>query len=127
MIDDLSLSFFDKTQAYAVTEESSKRAKREPSGVPKWVQEAGTILERFKSFSTPREMVLFLLSRCVQVLPDGFRSRRRRLAVVERLRCHLAGMIYAHERSTGLPLRLGQRLVRHGFCWVWSRGLRLRG
>src|SRR5215469_2384027 len=106
----LSLRLGDEPQAGAVAEQSGSRADEERARIPEWIEQAWTRGKLAEPHLAPRQMVRLRARRRQQHRTRALRAGDQRLAVVERLRGELSGMIDAHERSARAPVGLGKRL-----------------
>ena len=115
---DLSLRLGNEPQTGTVTEESGTRSDEEGARVPERIEQARPCSELPEPHFAPREMVRLRARRRQEHRARGLRAGDERLAVVERLRGELPGVVDTHERGTRAPVSFGERfsglLVRDG-------------
>src|SRR5262249_34852524 len=111
---DLTLGLGDEAEAGTITEERGAGAERERAGVPERVEETRPRAELPEARLAPGEGVRFGARRVHEQRARAVRARHQGLAVVERLRGELAGVVDAHERGALAPRGLRQGLASLG-------------
>jgi len=117
---DLSLRLGDEPEAGTVAEQSGAGADEEGARVPQRIEEARPCGELPESHLAPRQVVRFGAGGRQEHRARGFRAGDERLAVVERLRSELPGVVDTHECGTRAPVGFGKRL-RGRFIQVGHR------
>jgi len=94
---DLPLGFDDEAETHAVAQQSGRGADREGARIPERIQQARTGVELLQPCLAPGEMVGFFVRRFQEQGAGGGGAGYQGLAVVKRLRCYFARVVYAHE------------------------------
>ena len=114
---DLPLRLGDEPQAGTVAEQSGTGADEEGARVPEGIEQARPCGELPEPHLAPRQMVRLRARGRQEHRARGFRSGDERLAVVQRLRGELPGMVDTHECGTRAPVGFGK-----WFCGLFVQG-----
>jgi hypothetical protein len=100
---DLALGFGHEPQAGTVPEQCGKRPNAEGTRVPQGIEYARAGAQLLEPGLAPGEMIGFLAGGVEHEFPDFGVTREQGLSVIQRLRGHLPGVIYAHESAGFAP------------------------
>src|SRR5262249_17788492 len=108
MLLDLALGFSEEREVPAISERACGDTQRQRTRVPDGIQQAEATSQLVYAIGAPGEVV-FLLARCLLERSTGSGvTASERLALIQRLRAHLANVIYPHQRGCVLALRCTQ-------------------
>ncbi len=101
---DLLLGRRDESQAPAVADRAGERAEAKRHPVEQRVQHAGMTVEFVYPLLAPGKMIDLLGRGLLHAVAHGIELGGQRLALVERLCAHLAGVVDAHQPRDMAPL-----------------------
>ena len=123
---DLALGLANEAEALGVGTKPREHADAEAARVPKWREPARATAELLDACGAPGEVIAFLARGVGEQLAGFGRASEQRLAVIERLRGDLAGVVDAHERRAAAAFvarqpGLGEVRGRRGAGGGWRR------
>ena len=98
MLLDLALGLGQEREAPAIAQRPGGDPHRERPAVPERVEQARPAAQFLDAIGAPREVVLLFARRLLEGVARCRIARGERLALVERLRAHLADVVDAHQR-----------------------------
>ena len=106
---DLPFRFGQKRKVPAIAAYTRSRPHGEGAGIPERVQQARPALQFPDALRAPRQVILLLARRLLQ-LPARLRiARGKCLPLIQRLRANLAHMVHPHQPRRMRPVLLAQR------------------
>lgn len=97
---DLPLRLLDKAERPPVAEDAAGSTNEPCAAEPERREPAGTAIKLREPRFAPEQVITFFASRLAQVAGDVRITRHCGMALVQRLRRHLTGMIDAHEAGS---------------------------
>jgi dipeptidyl aminopeptidase/acylaminoacyl peptidase len=115
VLGDLLLGLLDEAQAPAVSGDAGNRADRERAGVPQRIEPARVRVQLAQAVLAPGQVRALLGGGLQHVLADRRVARDQRVALVQRLRGDLAGVVHAHQaRRMAACLDVERRILEAG-------------